>query len=137
MQFSQDLFDNICNDIATSSKGLDFICKKYGLNSRSFYRWIQNDSELSQKYACAREEQAEFMADEIVSIADDSSNDTKVIQKGNEVIEVENTEFVNRSKLRVEARKWIAAKLKPKKYGDKIETNITGTIEHISGMEIK
>jgi len=47
---------------------------------------------------------------------------TKTIVKGNDIVRVENTEWTNRSKLRVEARKWVAAKLKPKKYGDKVET---------------
>ena len=54
--------------------------------------------------------------------------DTKVLIKSGGIVEVEDTEWVNRSKLRVEARKWIAAKLRPKKYGDKID--IQGELNH-------
>lgn len=121
--FSQELFDKICDEISISSLGLVHICKKHGTTSNSFHRWIREDEEgeLRYKYTCARENQADFLADQIIEIADDSSNDTKIIHKGDKEIEVENTEWVNRSKLRVEARKWIASKLKPKKYGDKLD----------------
>jgi hypothetical protein len=128
-KFSIELFDKICDEIAVSSVGLLHICEKYGTTSRSFLRWVREDEEkedseqlnLRHKYACAREDQAEFLADQIIEIADDSTHDTKTIQKGEQTIEVENTEWVNRSKLRVEARKWTASKLKPKKYGDKLD----------------
>jgi hypothetical protein len=122
-KFSEELFDKICDEIAVSSVGLFHICKKHGTTSRSFLRWVREDEseELRHKYACAREDQAEFLADQIIEIADDSTHDTKTITKGDQTVEVENTEWVNRSKLRVEARKWTASKLKPKKYGDKLD----------------
>ena len=120
--FSETLFEQICTDIATTDSGLIDICKRNGLNSRTFYKWIANDEALRHRYTHAREEQAELLADQIIKIADDSSNDSKTIVKGKDIVRVENTEWTNRSKLRVEARKWVAAKLKPKKYGDKVET---------------
>jgi hypothetical protein len=60
------------------------------------------------------------LADEIIDIADDGSNDwmERELESG-KTIEVLNAEHVARSRLRVDARKWVAAKLKPKKYGDK------------------
>lgn len=77
----------------------------------------------------AREDQADTLADEILEIADESENDTYEVDLGDGVIiQKENREVVNRSRLRVDARKWVAAKLKPKKYGDysRNETEITG-----------
>lgn len=59
------------------------------------------------------------MADEIQDIADDGSNDYMTIVKGDESYNVVNHEAINRSRLRVDSRKWIASKLLPKKYGDK------------------
>lgn len=115
-----EVFNAICTDLSSSNIGLHHLCKKHGISHVTFYEWIK-DVEMLNKYTRAREQQADFLADEIIQIADDSSNDTKTIIKGDEAIEVENTEWTNRSKLRVEARKWIAAKLKPKKYGDKVE----------------
>jgi hypothetical protein len=62
-----------------------------------------------------------LFVDEILEISDETSNDTLTIQKGKQVIEVENREWVNRSRLRVDSRKWIASKLFPKQFGDKVE----------------
>ena len=67
------------------------------------------------------------MCDEIMEIADDSSNDIDRIDDfGNPI---ENREFISRSRLRVESRKWLASKLKPKKYGDKQSIDHTITVE--------
>jgi hypothetical protein len=66
------------------------------------------------------------MADEILEIADDSSNDTKTIHKGGNDIDIENTEWVNRSKLRVDSRKWLLSKMMPKKYGEKLDVTSLG-----------
>lgn len=112
VKFTQELFDSICNDIATSSKGLLDICSKHGVTSRVFYSWVQDDEALLHIYTRAREAQADYLADEIISISDHSEEDHTAFTGAN---------VVQRDKLRVEARKWIAAKLKPKKYGDKVE----------------
>ncbi len=66
----------------------------------------------------AREAQAEIRADEIVDIADDASDDLTTDKDGKLVA---NNEHIQRSRLRVDARKWIAAKLLPKRYGDKLQ----------------
>ena len=125
-KYSEELFNKICEEIATSSRGLYHICKDNKISTVSFYKWLLDDEEtvdkiLINKYTRAREAQADFMADEIIEIADDDSKDTITKVFGEEIVEVENKEWVNRSKLRVEARKWLAMKLKPKKYGDKID----------------
>lgn len=124
-KFTQDLFDSICEEIAYSNKGLVTICKAKKINASTFYDWVAANDALANKYARARELQADFLADEIIAISDDSSEDELFIESndgsGKGATRVENKEFVNRSKLRVDSRKWIASKLKPKKYGDKLE----------------
>jgi hypothetical protein len=143
--FSKEIADRICEELSTSSKSLRTICKQEGMPSiRTVMNWlsegskssITNDlSEFVQQYARAREAQADFLAEEIIEIADDGSNDLMTIQKGDNSYEVENKEVTNRSKLRVDARKWIASKLKPKKYGDKVDLNTDGRIEVIVKYE--
>lgn len=119
-----DIQNTICDKIASSSSGLNSICKELKISPSSVYKWLSEDEAFSEMYTRARETQADFLADEILEIADDNTRDTKVIQKGGQTMEVEDTEWVNRSKLKIEARKWIAAKLKPKKYGDKLDASI-------------
>lgn len=136
--YTTELADKICNLISMSNRGLVHICKEEGMPSRiTVHQWILDNPEFSNKYARAREDQAEFLAEEMLSIADDSSGDLDRIDDfGNRI---ENKEFINRSKLKVETRKWIASKLKPKSFGDKVQTEHSGSvaITPITGMEIK
>jgi len=62
----------------------------------------------------------------MIEIADDTTNDTVSISKNGEIYENENREWINRSKARIDTRKWIASKLKPKKYGHKIDVTTDG-----------
>ncbi len=90
---------------------------------QTIYLWLGCHPEFMAQYAQAREDQADTLADEIIDIADDSSHDTITDPETGE--ERANSEWINRSRLRVDARKWVAAKLKPRKYGDKLITENT------------
>ena len=63
------------------------------------------------------------MADQILEIADDGTNDTYTDSEGNELT---NYDVIARSKIRIDARKWLASKLLPKKFGDKIDVTTQG-----------
>ncbi|HCE6991259.1 TPA: hypothetical protein NOV39_001187 [Pseudomonas aeruginosa] len=71
----------------------------------------------------AREAQADTLAEEILQIADDGSNDTYTDDEGRTHVDYDH---ISRSKLRVDARKWLASKMAPKKYGDRITNEHTG-----------
>ena len=116
-KFTQELFDSICETLATSSKGLNTVCKEHGISSKQFYQWVANDAQLGEMYARARDEQADFMADEIVELADNTDNDNKGINGSN---------AVQRDRLRIDARKWVAAKLKPRKYSERVDVTSDG-----------
>jgi len=120
------LFIAVCEEISTTNHGIRQCCKSQHISTRTFYDWVELNEKNKQQYLRAREQQADVLVEEIIEIADDSTNDTKTITKGKELVEVENTEWTNRSKLRVEARKWIAAKLRPKRYGDKLDVTTDG-----------
>lgn len=140
--YTDALADELCHKIATNVKSLKSICSADDMPSvRVVMRWLSNDiNGFRQKYARAKEDQADLMAEEMIEIADDSSNDTMIgTSKSGEPIEMENKEWVNRSKLRVDTRKWLASKLKPKKYGDKVQTEHSGevTVTQITGMKIE
>lgn len=67
--------------------------------------------------------QADLIADEMIEIADNSKGDEKAFVGINRI---------HRDKLRIESRKWIASKLKPKKYGDKIDLNHSGDVDVVT-----
>lgn len=125
--YTPEIADKICSEIATSSKSLKTICKEEGMpDAATVMRWLRVNEDFRDQYARAKEEQADFLAEEILDIADDATNDFMTITKGDISYEVENKEWTSRSKLRVESRKWIASKLKPKKYGEKLDMTSDG-----------
>jgi hypothetical protein len=121
-KFSIELFDKICEEIAISSKGLKAICENNGITPKTFFNWVNDDKVLLHKYTRAREQQADYLADEIIEISDHSEEDHTAFTGAN---------VVNRDRLRVEARKWVASKLKPKKYGDKVEVDNNITVSNL------
>ena len=111
------------------------VCGKPGLPSvTTFMRWLadERNENLRERYARARELQAEYMAEDILSIADEECTTVRADKHGTQDDGDGKTEVVfdsvavQRNRLRVDARKWLLSKLAPKKYGDKV------TQEHTS-----
>jgi len=148
-EYSEEIALKICAEFSTSSKSLKTICADDDMPSvRTVLSWLAEGDKENGKpefkaflhsYTRAKQEQADFLTEEMLDIADDGSNDLMTITKGDISYEAENKEVTNRSRLRVDTRKWIASKLKPKKYGDKVDLNHGGSIEikQITGMEVK
>ena len=127
--YTQETVDAICERLA-DGQSLRTICADDSMPSKStVFKWLAELPEFSDQYARAREAQADALADEIIDIADESDRDTvlKTRPDGSQFEEC-NSEWITRSRLRVDARKWIASKLKPKKYGDK--TTVEGAGEN-------
>jgi hypothetical protein len=85
------------------------------------FRWLASSEKLRDQYARAREAQADTLFDEILDIADDARNDWMVRRGQDDAGWQANSEHIQRSRLRLDARKWMAGKLQPKKYGEKLE----------------
>jgi hypothetical protein len=119
--FSQHIADVICIRIA-EGESLREIVKDEGMPDRStVYDWLLRHSSFADQYARAREEQADTLADEIIAIADEQPEVIAVTNKQGELIEHKlDGAFLQWQKNRIDARKWTAMKLKPKKYGDKL-----------------
>ncbi len=89
-------------------------------------RWAMNgDHPFCQQYALAKRVQAERMIAEILDITDDSTNDTQIDENGKRII---NHDHINRARLRVDTRKWIACRVLPKIYGDKLQKEVSGEV---------
>ena len=86
-------------------------------------RWLNESTTFQAQYARAREAQADALFEEILDIADESTTVNKVVGHGDDAEEVVvfDSVAVQRNRLRVDARKWMAGKLRPKKYGEKLE----------------
>ena len=116
--YNPELAAQICEHIA-QGKSLRTIAEMEGTpHQATIMAWLDGSHpDFSEQYARAREAQADKLAEETLLIADESSQDTYVDADGNVKT---NTEAIQRSKLRVDTRKWLASKMAPKKYGDKV-----------------
>src|SRR5690348_10339008 len=92
------------------------MCVEVGISQRVLWHWLASDEELMRQYQRAKELCVDAYAEEIIEISDEASRDTYVDEKGREII---NREVIARAQLRIDARKWYAARLAPRKYGDK------------------
>lgn len=125
--FTQEIADAICERLA-DGESLRSICLSDDMPSKtSVFRWLTANETFRDQYASAREAQADAFVDEMVDIADDTSRDfkTKTNSDGEEY-EVADTDHIQRSKVRIDTRKWVAARMQPKKYGDKVTNEVTG-----------
>ena len=126
--FAQETADIICERIA-NGESLRGICGEEGMPDKAtVFRWLNKHESFRDQYARAREAQADAVFDDILTIADDGRNDwmERKNADGENIGWMENGEALRRSQLRIDARKWMAGKLKPKKYGDKLETTHKG-----------
>ena len=117
--YSAEIADVICERIA-DGESLRSICSEDEMpNKATVFRWLKAHEDFSDQYARAREAQADSLFDDVLSIADDSRNDW-MDRNGEDGIGWQlNGEHLQRCRLRIDARKWMAGKLRPKVYGDK------------------
>ena len=134
--YSLELAELICERVA-GGEGLVKICKSDDMPHRAtVMRWIFKHKEFSDRYAQARESQADYYFEEMLEIADGDEGDMLLDKDGNPTGKV-NHENINRSRLRVDTRKWIVARLAPKKYGDRIEFDAQDNNWTVNGIPVK
>lgn len=129
--YTDEIADRICERIA-DGESLRKICETEDMPDKAtVFRWLAANETFRDQYARAREAQADSLVDEIIDIADDGRNDwiEKHGQEGENAGWRENGEAIRRSQLRIDARKWMAGKLRPKKYGDRLELEHGGQVQ--------
>jgi hypothetical protein len=128
--FTAELAAAICERISLG-ESLRSICRDEKMPAKStVFEWLSQDAAFADQYARARESSADVLAEEILEIADDATNDWMERNAEDNAGWVANGEHIQRSRLRVDTRKWIAAKLKPKKYGER------QTVEHEGAVNL-
>lgn len=132
--FTEALADEICERLS-DGQSLREICRSDDMPAKSTVcKWLALNPAFADQYARAREIQAEALVEESLEIADDASNDWMERQSddGKSVGWELNGEHVQRSRLRVDTRKWFASKLAPKKYGDRVDAHLN----HAGGVNL-
>ncbi len=116
----EKLFDEIIDRIATEKESMRKAIKGR-LAPATFYKMLDEDKDKMNQYVRACDYRTDAIFEEMFEIADDGRNDYMTKKTANGEIEVVNTEHIQRSKLRIDHRKWAVSKMNPKKYGDKLD----------------
>ena len=126
VRFSEHIAETICERLS-NGESLNKICKSDGMpRMATVFLWIADNDQFRDNYVRAREAQADALFDEIKDIADTPQIGVKTITRSDGTKETVEADMVEHRRLQVDARKWIAAKLLPKRYGDRIEQVHTG-----------
>ena len=140
--YTQDLADKVCAELAEGIS-VRTVCRSDDMPcTTTIFKWIREIPEFAQQYARAKQESSDAMFEEMMDIADDGSNDWMEVNKEGNPGYSFNGEALQRSRLRVDTRKWALSKIMPKKYGDKIthsgdaENPLALMIRQISGNTI-
>ncbi len=103
----------------TEGKSLMSATKEAKMSYATAMYQLRNNPELQKRYRSAIEERGDYLADELVDLSDEmppADLDPQLINA-----------WVNRQRLRIDARKWTAAKLRPKQWGDRVDVSVTHT----------
>ncbi len=129
-KYNQEIANEICKIISTTSSGIKKLCREnpHLPDHTTIFQWRFEKEEFSRQYDDAKKAQIEILVEELREIADDSDNDTMINpDTGREVV---NNECVQRSRLKLDTRKWLASKLLPKLYGEKQTVDTTVIVKH-------
>lgn len=120
-EYNQNMAERIC-DRLVEWESLRSICLDEDMPAKgTVLKWVARHKEFEDQYTRAKEHWVEWLVEEIFEIADDTSKDYIywIDEDGNETKRLD-SEHIQRSRLRVDTRKWYVWKVKPKKYWDKI-----------------
>jgi hypothetical protein len=114
-------------------------CRAVDINEDTLWRWIDKQPGFSDRYHEARSRQLDRWASDIVDIASDTSRDVLVAKETIEgpngttvkYRETSDNTATQRDKLIVDTKRWLLSKLRPEQYGDKLQTQLSGSIEVI------
>lgn len=145
--YTREVFEAIIARVATG-ESVRSICKDEGMPTRdTFFVWLYRDPTLADQYAHAKAISAYADEDELNEISDDGTNDwMEKRNKEGEIIGYQlNGEAVQRSRLRVETRRWLMERRMPTRFGQKVDVNhgvqpdnpLCSLIAAVSGRAIK
>ena len=121
------IITSICEDVIENKVSFNEAVSNSNISLVTFYKWLVASEELQKLYNYARNVRSDVLFEEIVEIADTPEDGVKLKVTANGVEEMHG-DMTEHRKLRIDARKWVVAKMQPKKYGDKVELQHTGTV---------
>lgn len=128
-RFSEETAGKLCDWLVQGGSLRGFCARAGNPSTTTVLRWLEKHEAFRGQYARARELQAELIFEEILEIADDPRYDwvERTTENGRTVV-VADHEHIQRSRLRVDARKWVLARMAPRKYSERAQLALSGAI---------
>jgi len=129
------IFASICNSVIEDHLSFNKAVEASEINLVTFYKWITDKKERETLYNYARIVRSDVLFEEIIEIADTTEEGVSRKEKTIQVDGVEGDAFdvetrvgdmIEHRRLKVDARKWVVARMNPKKYGDKLDVTSDG-----------
>lgn len=113
-EYSPEIADQICRWVG-AGKSLNKYCQQFGMGVETIYRWLRTEDIFRERYSQAHLDRADLLADQVLDMLDELDPEDLSLEK------------LALAKLKVETRKWMAAKLKPGRWGEQ------KTVQHDHG----
>lgn len=132
--YTQGMADVICERLSLGESLIKICNDEFMPSKTTVLRWLRDEKrdDFRVQYARAREDQADSLFDQMKEIADTQELGER-IKTSKDGVEITREDMIAHRRLQIETRKWMAGKLKPKKYGDKLD--ITSDNERI-GVDV-
>jgi hypothetical protein len=135
--YSEMLATEICGRISAGAF-LTIICQDYDMPTvRSANQWLKDHSDFKQLYDQAISDRLNIFEDELVTIADDSEKDFKIVTKHGKQVKVLDADVVSRAKLRIEVRRAHLKAYRPSRWSEQSTLNVNNTSDDISEMPLE
>ena len=121
----EQIISDICNRVIDEKISFNKAVEESEISFVTFFQWMIKSDTLKELYNYAREVRSDVLFEEIIEIADTPFEGTKTKDTPKGVI-IETGDMTEHRKLQIDARKWVVAKMQPKKYGDKLDVTTGG-----------
>jgi hypothetical protein len=126
-QYTKEMGDIICERLACG-ESMRSVSRDETMPAMStLFKWLREAPGFSEQYEKAKLESADALVEDMLDIADNQAQEE--IEVDGVSVKAATGPSVAHARLRVDTRKWAASKLKPKKYGDRMHTEHSGSID--------
>jgi hypothetical protein len=124
IEFAERFCDQVAEGVSVRQ-----ICSQSGMpDRRTIYKWLARHEEFRRLHDAARLVQADLYFEQCLEIADNADQDFITTSENGATIKKVDHEAINRARLKVDTRKWVCARLSPRKYGDRVTNEMTGEV---------
>lgn len=124
--YNEEHIQKILDGVETG-KSLASICRGDSMPcAQWFYKKLHEDVSIAARYKESVDRRADFLAQEILDIADEPMPENLDRTTG---------DWINRKRMQIDARKWTACKLKPKAYGERLNVEVEQRISITAALE--